>query len=324
MRVLNEAWIRMKAELSAHMQQGYGLVYGGIAVGWVEGGSSDLLNPQSFNRYAYVQNDPINRVDPLGLFGVREGPFVDGGTVDVIGFIDDPFLDSFFFFFFGGFGGGHGLIQPERPFDSGGGGGDIISLPPLTPEPPPPPAPPPPAQRDCNFPSFDQLSGAQQGVLKDVGGSVFYNGLDDVQRASFLNITGALAAASVNLGEARLVNAEQDRLFFAAGTTGTFEASIRAGASANPRTFINDTPLGSEHPGMSRYGARQNVLRESVQVGFGNGGFADIDRYNPRYSFQGFLLHQKEVAENKLFNRQTDPFAVGKALGSGINGYNCK
>ncbi|MGH9916010.1 MAG: hypothetical protein ACRD63_12070, partial [Pyrinomonadaceae bacterium] len=66
MRVLNEAWIRMKAELSAHMQQGYGLVYGGIAVGWVEGGSSDLLNPQSFNRYAYVGNDPINRVDPLG------------------------------------------------------------------------------------------------------------------------------------------------------------------------------------------------------------------------------------------------------------------
>jgi RHS repeat-associated protein len=26
-----------------------------------------MLNPQSFNRYAYVENDPINRVDPLGL-----------------------------------------------------------------------------------------------------------------------------------------------------------------------------------------------------------------------------------------------------------------
>ncbi len=31
-------------------------------------GSMNLGNPQSFNRYAYVQNDPINLVDPSGLF----------------------------------------------------------------------------------------------------------------------------------------------------------------------------------------------------------------------------------------------------------------
>jgi RHS repeat-associated protein len=30
-------------------------------------GSYDLTNPQSFNRYAYVQNDPVNFVDPMGL-----------------------------------------------------------------------------------------------------------------------------------------------------------------------------------------------------------------------------------------------------------------
>lgn len=30
-------------------------------------GSYDFTNPQSFNRYAYVQNDPVNFVDPLGL-----------------------------------------------------------------------------------------------------------------------------------------------------------------------------------------------------------------------------------------------------------------
>jgi RHS repeat-associated protein len=31
-------------------------------------GSADLGNPQSLNRYSYVMNDPINAVDPLGLF----------------------------------------------------------------------------------------------------------------------------------------------------------------------------------------------------------------------------------------------------------------
>lgn len=30
-------------------------------------GSYNLANPQSFNRYAYVNNDPVNLVDPLGL-----------------------------------------------------------------------------------------------------------------------------------------------------------------------------------------------------------------------------------------------------------------
>jgi RHS repeat-associated protein len=30
-------------------------------------GSYDLSDPQSFNRYAYVQNDPVNFVDPSGL-----------------------------------------------------------------------------------------------------------------------------------------------------------------------------------------------------------------------------------------------------------------
>jgi len=31
------------------------------------GGSYDITDPQSFNRYSYVQNDPVNFVDPSGL-----------------------------------------------------------------------------------------------------------------------------------------------------------------------------------------------------------------------------------------------------------------
>ena len=30
-------------------------------------GSMELASPQSFNRYSYVNNDPVNHVDPTGL-----------------------------------------------------------------------------------------------------------------------------------------------------------------------------------------------------------------------------------------------------------------
>jgi RHS repeat-associated protein len=32
--------------------------------------SAQLANPQSWNRYSYVENDPVNRVDPSGLDGI--------------------------------------------------------------------------------------------------------------------------------------------------------------------------------------------------------------------------------------------------------------
>ncbi|WP_162199877.1 peptidoglycan DD-metalloendopeptidase family protein [Pyrinomonas methylaliphatogenes] len=38
-------------------------------------GSYDLTDPQSFNRYAYVRNDPVNYVDPDGLFALNREYF---------------------------------------------------------------------------------------------------------------------------------------------------------------------------------------------------------------------------------------------------------
>ncbi|HLN98460.1 MAG TPA: RHS repeat-associated core domain-containing protein [Pyrinomonadaceae bacterium] len=42
-------------------------------------GSYDLSNPQSFNRYAYVQEDPVNFTDPSGLFECLTCPDEDEG-----------------------------------------------------------------------------------------------------------------------------------------------------------------------------------------------------------------------------------------------------
>jgi len=43
-------------------------------------GSYDPTNPQSFNRYAYTQNDPVNFVDPTGLVP-NECVMIDGQVV---------------------------------------------------------------------------------------------------------------------------------------------------------------------------------------------------------------------------------------------------
>jgi len=111
------------------------------------GGSYDFTNPQSFNRYAYVQNDPVNYIDPLGLddegglgsiAALGIGPY---GTVTVNA--DGGFIDG------GGGSGGGGEVtmallplgrltpqgEPQDPtIRTNGKSIDEILKAPLTPE----------------------------------------------------------------------------------------------------------------------------------------------------------------------------------------------
>jgi len=66
----------------------------------------DPTNPQSWNRYAYVLNDPLRLIDPQGLDGCEDSGFDDESSCDPEG---------------GGWGGGGG----------GGGGGDTGITPPI-------------------------------------------------------------------------------------------------------------------------------------------------------------------------------------------------
>jgi len=58
-------------------------------------GSYSLTNPQSFNRYAYVQNDPVNFVDPSGLM-MRECGTNEFGDPIYCTATSDTFADRLF------------------------------------------------------------------------------------------------------------------------------------------------------------------------------------------------------------------------------------
>lgn len=98
-------------------------------------GSYDISDPQSFNRYSYVNNDPVNFADPNGLDDVPVGPCPEGQCGVTIPYPSTPAapLDPFFFGL-GGYGGG-GIRRPISEFEPRGRWFLAHNTAPLIPEP---------------------------------------------------------------------------------------------------------------------------------------------------------------------------------------------
>jgi RHS repeat-associated protein len=67
----------MEADYSTGMSHTLWREYDSSSARWTApdpyGGSMELSTPQSLNRYAYVNNDPVNKVDPTGLMAASSG-----------------------------------------------------------------------------------------------------------------------------------------------------------------------------------------------------------------------------------------------------------
>lgn len=118
------------------------------------GGSYDMTNPQSYNRYNYVLNDPVNNVDTLGLdgdpdFGLGPPPPVPTlvpppGPLDTI--TTNTWAPGIGF---GGIFGGDVLFRLEEGPEDPGGGGPVGGGQDPQPQPHPTPTPQPHAQDAC-------------------------------------------------------------------------------------------------------------------------------------------------------------------------------
>jgi hypothetical protein len=144
-------------------------------------GSYNLTNPQSFNRYSYVQNDPVNFVDPLGLDGFNDlapppptyVPPLPTGPLDVITTNTSDRRPG------GGvgsiFGGNDMFVPVEEP--EGNPGGDVGGAEPQDPLPRPVPVPvptPAPHVKPCDRNGVKYNQEELDDLAGNLGGKITY------------------------------------------------------------------------------------------------------------------------------------------------------
>jgi len=250
------------------------------------GGSGKPNDPGSWNRYAYVGGDPVNKNDPSGLDSE------DGLGLE--GFYDFWARRESHY--------GNEPASPKARWD----------------------------RSNCWFPSFDGLSSEQKGLFT---GSGEYDNLSPSKKASFLNITYKLNQYGVSLSGLSFfgdggaaTGILTDQLKFRSNDAATrlsdaIQSKVATGA------FVSDKPKAGEHPGMADAGVREFTTFNSLQVGWGDDGvFADIDPYGPIDAVGIFGHIFLQYFPNKIGNKTTDPFRVGKGLYDNDPGnvsYNC-
>ena len=107
----------------------YGAAFGRFTSPDPGNAGADLSNPQSWNGYAYVGNNPLNSTDPTGFDPIKDPPPIPvscpGCTVPVDGGSPDW---VYLWWFYGG--PSNGLAWGSRPPESGGntGGGATFSI----------------------------------------------------------------------------------------------------------------------------------------------------------------------------------------------------
>jgi hypothetical protein len=164
--------------------------------------------------------------------------------------------------------------------------------------------------------AYEELTPKQQALLGE-GGAERYAALPPKERAAFIVLTTRMEQNKLDSTGLKLKpqpeGIQQDRLLFEAEPKEAVERLKGQVRDAVARgEFVEDKPSGGLHgDGMSDYGARQWVTRESMQLGFGKDGlFVDIDRFGVRTDLVGIFGHIGEL----LDKGKTDPFQVGKAL----------
>jgi len=167
----------------------------------------------------------------------------------------------------------------------------------------------------ANMRTYSELTPNQQRLL-GADGQRGYDALPPRNRAAFIVLTTQMDKLGVDYSGMQLkgggTGVHVDRLMLEQrpdDPTGQqrFQQSVEAGIQAG--RFESEKPNGGLHPGQSDFGVRQNVSRESMQIGLGpEGAFVDIDRFNPRKNVLG---HLGEV----LMPGETDMGQVARALG---------
>ena len=257
-------------------------------------GSAAIGDPQSFNRYAYVNNDPVNLIDPSGLNAssswscyITWASNADGSNFHFTSVSCQTF----------GGGGGNGVGASGSGSGNGGEGN-----------------PPPKNKKECNAAQYEKLTAEGKARLDALGvGKDLWNNSTNEEKLGFWNVLGSLKDAGISTAGLQVSSIAQDRTYFTAGNRETFRDLSSTVQNSN---FSENIFIYREHPGID-VSYRQNNPTISLQIGFGKDGSTlevDIDRFNPNLKgsdLRGLVGHFLELGENSRGeHRLTNPYKV--------------